>query len=108
MIDCARRKAEAAGVADRIRFQVVPMESLSAVLGTEVFDGVYSNFGAVNCAPDLAALAGVLAPRLAPNAPLIWVIMGRFVPWEMGWYCCAVTVVARFADSAATEASGAV
>jgi hypothetical protein len=72
--------------ADRIRFQVVPMEALSTVLGTEVFDGVYSNFGAVNCAPDLAALAGVLAPRLAPNAALVWVIMGRFVPWEMGWY----------------------
>ena len=86
MVDCARRKAEAAGVADRIRFQVVPMESLSTVLGTEVFDGVYSNFGAVNCAPDLAALAGALAPRLAPNAPLVWVIMGRCVPWEMGWY----------------------
>jgi SAM-dependent methyltransferase len=86
MIDCARRKAEAAGIADRIRFQVATMESLSAVLGTEVFDGVYSNFGAVNCAPDLAALARVLAPRLAPNAPLVWVVMGRYVPWEMGWY----------------------
>ena len=86
MIDCARRKAEAAGVADRIRFQVVPMESLSTVLGDEVFDGVYSNFGAVNCAADLAALAGVLAPRLAPDAPLVWVIMGRVVPWEIGWY----------------------
>jgi len=86
MVACARRKAEAAGVAERIRFQVAPMESLSATLGTEVFDGVYSNFGAVNCAPDLAAVAGALAPRLAPNAPLVWVVMGRFVPWEMGWY----------------------
>jgi SAM-dependent methyltransferase len=86
MIDCARRKAEAAGVADRIRFRVAPMEALSAALGTEIFDGVYSNFGAVNCAADLAALAGSLAPRLASNAPLVWVVMGRFVPWEMGWY----------------------
>ncbi len=86
MIDTARRKAEAAGVSDRIRFRVVSMESLSTALGTELFDGVYSNFGAVNCAMDLAALAGGLAPRLAPDAPLVWVIMGRFVPWEMGWY----------------------
>src|SRR6478752_1467437 len=76
MVDCARRKAEAAGVADRLRFQVASMESLSEVLGNEVFDGVYSNFGAVNCAPDLAALAGSLAARLAPNASLVWVIMG--------------------------------
>lgn len=86
MIDCARRKAEAAGVEGCIRFEVAAMESLSAALGTEVFDGVYSNFGAVNCAPDLAALAARLAPRLAPNAPLVWVIMGRFVPWEIVWY----------------------
>jgi SAM-dependent methyltransferase len=86
MIDRARLKAEAAGVADRIRFRVVPMESLSAALGDEIFDGVYSNFGAVNCAPDLPALASLLAPRLAPNAPLVWVVMGRYVPWEMGWY----------------------
>jgi SAM-dependent methyltransferase len=86
MIECARRKAEAAGLADRIRFQVALMESLSPVLSGEIFDGVYSNFGAVNCVPDLAALAGSLAPRLAPNAPLVWVIMGRFVPWEMAWY----------------------
>lgn len=86
MIDCARRKAEAAGVADRIRFQVAPMEALSAALGTEVFDGVYSNFGAVNCAADLAALASALAPRLVPGAPLVWVVMGRFVLWEMAWF----------------------
>ncbi|HET7809232.1 MAG TPA: class I SAM-dependent methyltransferase [Steroidobacteraceae bacterium] len=86
MIDCARRKAEASGVADRIRFQVASMDSLSAVLGGEVFDGVYSNFGAVNCVPDLAALARSLAPRLKPHAALVWVIMGRFVPWEMAWY----------------------
>jgi SAM-dependent methyltransferase len=86
MIDRARRKAEAAGVADRIRFQAVPMESLSALPGSEIFDGVYSNFGAVNCVPDLAALARLLAPRLAPGAPLVWVVMGRCVPWEMGWF----------------------
>ena len=86
MVELARRKAEAAGVEGRIRFEVAPMESLPGVLGTEVFDGVYSNFGAVNCAQDLAALAGALSPRLAPNAPLVWVIMGRFVPWEMSWY----------------------
>ena len=86
MIACARGKAEAAGVADRIRFEIVPMESLSTVLGAKTFDGVYSNFGAVNCAPDLTTLAGALASRLVPNAPLVWVVMGRCVPWEIGWY----------------------
>jgi SAM-dependent methyltransferase len=86
MIHVARHKAERAGVADRIRFLATPMESLAEVLGEEIFDGAYSNFGAVNCVADLTALARLLAHRLAPGSPLVFVAMGRFVPWEWGWY----------------------
>lgn len=86
MIRVARLKAERAGVADRVRFLCAPMESLAGMLGQEVFDGVYSNFGAVNCVADLTALARMLASRLAPQAPLVFVAMGRHVPWEWAWY----------------------
>lgn len=85
MIRVAMQKAAQAGVADRLRFVCLPMERLDELIG-ETFDGVYSNFGAVNCVPrdDLARL---LASRLRPGAALVWVVMGRYVPWEMGWYC---------------------
>jgi hypothetical protein len=86
MVRVARHKAERAGVADRIRFRRVPMEELGACLAGEVFDGVYSNFGAVNCARSLESLSADIAPCLAAGAPLVWVVMGRFVPWEWAWY----------------------
>ena len=86
MIGIARHKSERAGVADRIRFIHSPMQSLTDQLGDEVFDGVYSNFGAVNCVPDVPALARDLTRRLASGAPLIFVVMGRYSPWEWAWY----------------------
>jgi ubiquinone/menaquinone biosynthesis C-methylase UbiE len=86
MLRIAQHKAERVGVAARIRFICAPMESLAGVLGVETFDGIYSNFGAVNCVADVPALARMLATRLVPGAPLVLVPMGRHVPWEWAWY----------------------
>lgn len=86
MIRMASRKAERAGCAHRIRFVWLPMERLGAALGGEQFDGVYSNFGAINCAANIETLARDLAGLLPAGAPLAWVVMGRYVPWEWAWY----------------------
>lgn len=86
MLRVAAAKAERAGCADRIEFRCLPMESLGAELAGERFDGVCSNFGAVNCVPRLEAAAERIARLLAPGAPLVWVVMGRHVPWEWAWF----------------------
>jgi SAM-dependent methyltransferase len=88
MLRVAQAKAERAGVAHRVRFECASMENLGQIAGLAgtTFDGVYSNFGAVNCAQDLETLVGELATRLSPGAPLVWVVMGRLVPWEWAWY----------------------
>jgi SAM-dependent methyltransferase len=86
MIRVARLKALAAGCAQRIEFHVMPMESLHVLPRDQRFDGVFSNFGAVNCVADLPRLAGALAARLDPGAPLLFVPMGRCVPWEWLWF----------------------
>jgi SAM-dependent methyltransferase len=86
MIRLARLKAAAAGCADRIEFHVMPMEQLHTLPCARKFDGVFSNFGAVNCVSDLQLLARSLAQRLVPGAPLLFVAMGRYVPWEWAWY----------------------
>lgn len=86
MLRVARAKAELAGVTERIRFVCVPMQSLDSAIGAERFDGVYSNFGAINCVADVSALARLLATRFAAGAPLVFVVMGRHVPWEWAWY----------------------
>jgi SAM-dependent methyltransferase len=85
MIRVARQKASAAGCADRIEFHCLAMESLSE-LTVGRFDGVFSNFGAVNCVADFSGLSRVLAGLLEPGAPLLFVVMGRHVPWEWAWF----------------------
>jgi ubiquinone/menaquinone biosynthesis C-methylase UbiE len=86
MLDVAARKATESGCAERIRFVRAPFERLGAELAGETFDGVFSNFGAVNCVLRLEAAAAGIARLLAPGAPLLFVVMGRHVPWEWGWF----------------------
>jgi SAM-dependent methyltransferase len=86
MIQIARRKAINGNCQERIEFRCLPMEDIGSFADGEVFDGVLSNFGAVNCAQNLQALVAAVAARLAPGAPLLWVVMGRNAPWEWVWY----------------------
>jgi len=86
MIQVARQKARDAGCSDRIEFHHLPIERLHELSDREPFDGVFSNFGAVNCLEDVEGLARTLAKMLAPGAPLLFVPMGRYVPWEWAWY----------------------
>ena len=50
------------------------------------FDGIYSDFGPLNCAPDLAATADECARLLAPGGVLVFSVMGRICPWELAHY----------------------
>jgi SAM-dependent methyltransferase len=93
MIQVAQQKAREKGLlADdgagggRAEFHCLPMESVGSVFAGQAFDGVLSNFGAVNCVADLPTLIADVAARLRPGAGLVWVVMGRHVPWEWLWY----------------------
>jgi Methylase involved in ubiquinone/menaquinone biosynthesis len=86
MLAVARDKARRSGCLDRIEFQCLAMEDVGRSFGGQRFDGVFSNFGALNCVRDLASLAAGLANLLPENGALLWVIMGRRVPWEWLWY----------------------
>jgi SAM-dependent methyltransferase len=86
MIALARQKARRAGFLDRIEFECVPMEDVGRAYTGLTFDGLFSNFGAVNCTGDMSLLAADLADLLHANGALVWVIMGRHVPWEWLWY----------------------
>ncbi len=86
MIAVARQKARRSGCLDRIEFECLPMEDVGRSFNGQRFDGVFSNFGAINCVGDLSSLATDLAGLLHPNGALVWVIMGKRVPWEWFWY----------------------
>lgn len=86
MVQRARLKAYSAGCAAQIDFRCLPIEDLGTALDGECFDGVLSNFGAINCIGDLRSLIAGVASKLAPSGKLLWVMMGRHVPWEWIWY----------------------
>jgi hypothetical protein len=50
------------------------------------FEGVLSNFGALNCVPDRRPLARALAGLVAPGGRVLVVVMGPFCPWEVAWH----------------------
>jgi ubiquinone/menaquinone biosynthesis C-methylase UbiE len=56
--------------------EVGSIEGIQALDG--VFDGAISNFGALNCVPELAALRNPLARLIRPGGHLAICLMGRF------------------------------
>jgi SAM-dependent methyltransferase len=50
------------------------------------FDGVFSNFGVLNCVDNLRPLAIDLAALLRPGASALLCFLGPFCAWEIAWY----------------------
>jgi ubiquinone/menaquinone biosynthesis C-methylase UbiE len=59
-------------------------EDLSDLPGS--FDGILSNFGALNCVQRLESLRGPLARLTRPGGWLAICLMGRVCAWESIWY----------------------
>lgn len=70
----------------------VPLQELARLTmdssGAEAmgFDGAYSNFGVLNCLPELRAVSAALAARLRPGGLLVCSVIGRYCPWELAFY----------------------
>lgn len=84
MVERARARAEASALESRVTAVHLGIQQLDQLDGE--FDGIYSNFGPLNCAPDLAAVANECARLLKPGGRLVFSVMGRICPWELGHY----------------------
>lgn len=82
MLAQARQKAANASV----EWLHLDMNALDESTLNHQFDGVFSNFGAVNCAADRPALARWLAARVRLGGKLSLVIMNTVCPWEIAYY----------------------
>jgi hypothetical protein len=54
--------------------------------GAASFDGIFSNFGALNCVADLQQFARGAARLLRSNGMMLLNIMPPICPWEIGYY----------------------
>ncbi len=98
MLRVAEEKVRRSGTADRVTLRHTDLArgALPSVgEPTRLFDGAFSNFGALNCLPELGPLAAAVADRLRVGGRLLVVVMGPYCPWEVVGY----GVRGRFRDA---------
>jgi len=86
MIERTQARAQREPLSRRVQALTVGAHELFRIEGREQFDGAYSNLGALNCVPDLSAVAAECARLLKPGGRLVFAVIGRICPWEIGYY----------------------
>jgi ubiquinone/menaquinone biosynthesis C-methylase UbiE len=86
MIERARLVATPSAT-DSVTWVTAPAAALADALPGETgrFDGGYSNFGPLNCDPELDKVAKGLATLVRPGGAFLCSVMGRFSAWELAW-----------------------
>jgi SAM-dependent methyltransferase len=82
MVAAIAEKAADARLGGRLTCQQVSFTQLEEVAAGP-YQYVYSNFGGLNCVPDLAGVARGLPRLLVPGGRITWVIMPPVAPWEL-------------------------
>jgi SAM-dependent methyltransferase len=85
MVREARRRVDRADLGDRVRVHHIGIHQLDRLPPT-FFDAAYSNFGPLNCVPDLGVAASQISGRVRRGGVLIASVIGRICPWEIGLY----------------------
>jgi len=86
MIERTADRAARAEVTQNVHAIPVGAHELHRIEGRSLFDGAYSNLGPLNCVPDLTVVAEQCARLLKPRGALVFTVIGRLCPWEMGHY----------------------
>lgn len=90
MTQLATAKAKEAGVAKMVDVRTMPANDLYRLKDEGmVFDGAFSSFGALNCEPNLRAVAAGLASLLTAGSPLIVTMVNRLCLSELVIYSLA-------------------
>jgi SAM-dependent methyltransferase len=86
MIRRSAQRALQAGVADKIRTVAIGAHELAMLDESGAYDGIYSNLGPLNCVPDLTVVSRECARLLRPGGIMVFAVIGRVCPWEIGWF----------------------
>lgn len=86
MIHVSARRVERRALQDLVQPRVVSAADITSLRTGELFDGAFSNFGAINCVADLRKLAVDLATLLRPGASVLLCWMSPYCLWEQIWY----------------------
>jgi len=86
MIEVTRHRIQQSGLQKLVRSVVLRAEDIGTLPTDELFDGAFSDFGALNCVDDLEPVARGLAKLLKPGAIAVFCWMAPCCGWEMLWY----------------------
>lgn len=86
MLQRAEQKINALKLSKLIHLSYLDMNEPNLTPANTQYDGVFSNFGAVNCVADRHQLARFLSQQVRVDGTVILVLMGRLCIWEIGWY----------------------
>ncbi|HVN43752.1 MAG TPA: class I SAM-dependent methyltransferase, partial [Steroidobacteraceae bacterium] len=86
MVRRTQERAERAQLTARIEALNVGAHELGRIEESAAYDGAYSDLGALNCVPEPAVVAGECARLLKPGGSLVFSVIGRVCPWEIGHY----------------------
>ena len=99
MVEETKARVASAGLAGEVDAHHLGIQELDRLPDGQ-FDTVYSNFGALNCVPDLSHAIGLVANRIVPNGVLVASVIGRVCPWEIALFASRADfprVAVRFA-----------
>ena len=82
MLTAISEKIERYGLQDQIAVQACSFTELEKVQAGP-YQYVFSNFGGLNCIPDLAQVSRQLSRVLSPGGHVTWVILPPICPWEL-------------------------
>jgi ubiquinone/menaquinone biosynthesis C-methylase UbiE len=85
MVDVAARRVRETRT-NAVDLRVLAAEDLAAVQMDAPFDGVFSNFAALNCVEDLRGVADDLGRLLRPGGIALLCFLGHSCLWEVSWY----------------------
>jgi ubiquinone/menaquinone biosynthesis C-methylase UbiE len=85
MIQVAARRVREIGT-HAVDLRVLAAENLATLQHEAPFDGVFSNFGALNCVEDLQAVGENLGRLLKPGGTALLCFLGPACFWEVFWY----------------------
>ncbi len=89
MLAVANEKIAQAGFSNAVAFWPGGVESMRELIqhhGAASFDGIFSNFGALNCVADLRQFARDAAALIRPGGKMLLNIMPPICPWEIFYY----------------------
>ncbi|MCG8605247.1 methyltransferase domain-containing protein, partial [bacterium] len=85
MLRIVQEKIERFGLSNLVQAKHLDMNERLLALET-LFDGVFANFGVLNCVRDQRRLAEFLVSLTSIEAKALFIVMSPYCPWEMFWY----------------------